>query len=191
MQASQLTHAERSVVVSTFEDKETANVTARAIQNDNACRAVTYFVRKVVELYSVSTIVSDISYRVVAPNVPQEWHSANDLGWLPVAIQGEMKTLVKLLPKVGEVVDRPKAISVPTDGTVYDPELAHCCSCEPERTAAIAIQLEKQKAEALKVCLEAQVLEVELRRRRMLLQRGDLAPFESASTLSSLPVTAP
>src|SRR5262249_37957446 len=49
-QSSLLTHAERSVVVSTYEDKEAINVTARMIQNDNECRAVNYFIRKVVEL---------------------------------------------------------------------------------------------------------------------------------------------
>jgi len=67
---------------------------------------------------------------------------------------------------------------LPTDGTVYDPELAHCCSCEPERVEAISIQLERQKAEAMKAFVETQMLEVELQRRRMLLQKGDLTPFE-------------
>ena len=162
MQSSQLTHAERSIVISNYEEKDVANVTARTIQNDNECRAVTYFIRKVVELYAVSTRVSDISYRIIASNVPPDWHSINDLDWLPKAIQDKIKNVLKLLPKVGEVVEKPKPISIPTDGTVYDPELAHCCSCEPERAAAISIRLEKQKAEALKACLEAQALEVEL-----------------------------
>src|SRR6185503_185005 len=130
-QASQLTHAERSLVVSTYEDKETVDVTARTIHNDNECRAVTYFVRKVVELYAFSTRVSDITYRIVAPNIPPDWHSINDIGWLPNQIQAEIKNALKLLPKVGQVVERPKPISLPTDGSVYDPELAHCCSCEP------------------------------------------------------------
>lgn len=187
MQSSQLTHAERSVVVSNYEEKDVANVTVRTIQNDNECRAVTYFIRKVVELYAVSSRVSDISYRIIAPNVPPDWHSVNDLGWLPNAIQDEIKNVLKLLPKVGEVVDNPKPISLPTDGTVYDPELAHCCSCEPERAAAISIRLEKQKAEALKACLEAQALEVELERRRLLLQKGELSPFEAPAPVQSLP----
>ncbi len=187
MQSSQLTHAERSVVVSNYEEKDVANITARTIQNDNECRAVTYFIRKVVELWAVSTRVSDISYRVVAPNVPSEWHSLGDIGWLPKLIQDEIKAVLNLLPKVGEVVERPKPISLPTDGTVYDPELAHCCSCEPERAAAISIRLEKQKAEALKACLEAQVLQVELERRRLLLQKGELGPFEAAPAAQQVP----
>ena len=177
-QASQMTHAERSVVVSTYEDKETADITSRTLSNENACRAVTYFVRKVVEVYSISSVVSDISYRIISPNVPTDWHSLDDIGWLPQVIQDEIKNSLKLLPKVGDVVDKDKTISLPTDGTVYDPELAHCCSCEPERVEAISIQLERQKAEAMKAFVETQMLEVELQRRRMLLQKGDLTPFE-------------
>jgi len=190
-QASQLTQAERSVVVSTYEDKETADITSRIIQNDNACRAVTYFVRKIVELYAVSTIVSDISYRIIAPNVPSDWHPIGDLGWLPAAIQTQIKTLLKLLPKVGDVIEAPMPISLPTDGTVYDPELAHCCSCEPQREAAMQIQLEKQKAEAWKACLDAQMLELELKRRSMLLDKGQLAPFEVPQTPAPAPAPSP
>jgi hypothetical protein len=187
-QASQLTHAERSVVVSTFEEKDVANVTARTIQNDNECRAVTYFIRKVVEIYAISTRVSDISYRIIAPNIPPDWHSIGDIGWLPPEVQQQIKDTLKLLPTVGQVVERPRPISVPTDGTVYDPELAHCCSCEPERAAAIAIRLEKQKAEALKECLEAQQLQLEIERRRLLLQRGELAPFDAPAKVGAPPI---
>lgn len=188
MQASQMTHAERSVVVSTYEEKDVADITARVIQNDNECRAVTYFVRRIVELYAMSTRVSDIAYRIVAPNVPGEWHSVDDLGWLPAQIRNQVVNALKLLPKVGEVADRPRPISLPTDGTVYDPELAHCCSCEPERAAAIEIRLSREKAEALKACFEAQALEIELQRRRALLQRGELAPFDAAASVQTLPV---
>ena len=177
-QASQLTHAERSVVVSNTTDKQTADVTSRTIQNDNACRAVTYFVRKIVELYSLSTTVVEISYRVIAPNVPSDFHSIADIGWLPPAIQTQIKNAIPLLPKVGETVGAALPISIPTDGTVYDPELAHCCSCEPERKAALELQLEMQKAEALKACREAQLLELELERRTKLLAQGQLAPFD-------------
>jgi Subtilase family len=186
-QASQLTHAERSLVVSTYEDRESADITARTLQNENDCRAVTYFVRQVVELYALSTIVTDVEYHIVAPNVPPNWHSVNDLGWLPAQVQSQIKALLPLLPKVGEVVSRPRPITLPTDGAVYDPELAHCCSCEPEREAAIAIQLERQKAEALRACLEAQLLEIELQRRRMLLQKGDLTPYAPPAQPTVIP----
>ena len=82
-------------------------------------------------------------------------------------------------------------ISLPTDGTVYDPELAHCCSCEPQREAAMQIQLEKQKAEAWKACLDAQMLELELKRRSMLLDQGQLAPFEVPQTPTPVPAPSP
>ncbi|HEX7294613.1 MAG TPA: hypothetical protein VF251_02595, partial [Pyrinomonadaceae bacterium] len=177
-QASQMTHAERSVVISNFEETDVANVTKRTIQNDNECRAVTYFIRKIMEVWALSSRVLEISYRIVAPNVPPDWHTLDDIAWLPPAIQAQVKDAVKLLPKVGEVVAAPRPITLPTDGTVYDPELAHCCSCEPQREAAIQIRLEKQKAEALKTCLEAQALELELKRRQLLLDQGELGPFE-------------
>jgi len=186
-QATQLTHAERSVVVSNFEEKDIANVTARTIQNDNECRAVTYFIRKVVELYAISTRVSDISYRIIAPNIPPDWHTVDDLGWLPPQVQDQIRNTLRLLPPVGQVVERPRPISLPTDGTVYDPELAHCCSCEPERAAAIGIRLEKQKAEALKECLEAQQLQLEIERRKLLLQKGELGPFDALAKAPAEP----
>lgn len=185
VQASQLTHAERSLVVSTYEDRETQDVTVRAIQNSNECHAVTYFVRQVVELYAVSTRVYDIAYHIVATGVPSDWHSVNDLGWLPQQIQDEIKKIEALLPRVGDVTEKAKPISMPTDGAVYDPELAHCGSCDPEREAAIDIQLEKARAEAHKASLEAQMMEVELQRRRLLLQNNVLAPFDSSSGNSS------
>ena len=176
-QASQMTHAERSVVISNYEETEVANITRRTIQNDNECRAVTYFIRKIMELWALSSKVLEISYRIVAPNLPAEWHSLDDLAWLPAVLQTQVKDAAKNLPKVDEVVVAPRPISLPTDGTVYDPELAHCCSCEPQREAAIQIRLEKQKAEALKACLEVQQLELELKRRQLLLDNGELGPF--------------
>jgi len=178
VQASQLTHAERSLVISAYEDKESLDVTSRTLENQNNCRAVTYFVRKVVELYAMSTVVSGMAYRIIAPNVPPEWHSVDDLGWLPAQVANAIRDALRLLPRVGDVVEHPRPISLPTDGAVYDAELAHCSSCDPEREAALGIRLEREKAEALKACLEAQLLEVELERRRLLLKKGELGPFE-------------
>jgi thermitase len=173
VQASQMTHAERSVVISSSTQSDTENSSARTLSNDNQCRAVTYFVRKVMELYELSTIVAEISYRIIAPNIPPDWHDAGDLGWLPSELAAEVKAALKLLPQVGALVQRPKPISLPTDGVVYDPELAHCCSCEPQREAAMEIELRKKEA-------EVKLLEAELERRRLLLQKGELGPFECA-----------
>jgi thermitase len=60
---------------------------------------------------------------------------------------------------------------------LYEAELAHCSSCEPERESAHLIELEKQKAEAHKACLESQLLELEIKRRQQLLAAGQLEPF--------------
>jgi len=173
-QASLLTHAERSVVVSTFEDHETADITVRTIQNENECRAVTYFVRQIVELYTVTSGVYDIVFRVVAPGLPADWHSLDDIGSMPPVVQEAFKQALPLLPKPGDSADRPRAVSIPTDGTVYDPELANCCSCEPQK--------------AHRIDLEDKLLELEIQRRSALLAKGVLDPFEPAP---GEPVPAP
>ncbi|HXP62386.1 MAG TPA: hypothetical protein VN829_17950 [Dongiaceae bacterium] len=190
VQASMLTEAERSLSVSTYQEKDSLDISTRVFSNLNECRAITYFVRRVVELYAFSTTVSDISYRIVSPNVPAGWHAITDLSWLPATVQKEIKAALLLLPKVGDVVERPTPISIPTDGAVYDPELASCSSCEPQRIAAIELRLEKEKAEALKACYEAKVLELEYERRRLLLDSGDLSPFKAAP-VAPAPVPAP
>ncbi len=186
-QASQLTHAERSIVVSSYEERDTVDVTMRTLHNANECRAVTYFVRQVMELYAISTRVADLLYRIVAPNVPPDWHAIDDVAWLPPAVRTQLQNALALLPRPGQVIIRPRAVSLPTDGVVYDPELAHCCSCEPERAAAIQIRLEKAKAEALKACLEAKELELELQRRSLLLAKGQLEPFVPVSPAPPTP----
>jgi thermitase len=178
VQASYLTTAERSLVVSTFEEKDKTDITSRTIANANDCRAITYFVRQIVELFSLSTFVSDISYRIVAPNFPPTWHPSTDLAWLPHAIQVQIRAILALLPKVGDGVNKAQPITIPTDGAVYDPELANCCSCEPERAAAIRAALEQKETDVMKARLEVQALELEIRRRRLLLERGILSPFE-------------
>ncbi|HET9345037.1 MAG TPA: hypothetical protein VFO05_04975 [Candidatus Limnocylindrales bacterium] len=176
-QASMLTHAERSVVVSTFEDQETADVTVRTIQNDNACRAVTYFVRQIVELYTVTTIVYEIQFRIVAPGMSAEWQPLDAIAELPPAVQKAVKDEIAQLPKQGESIVRPRPVSIPTDGTVYDPELANCCSCEPQA--------------AHRVELEDQLLALEVERRKLLLAGGTLDPFEPAPAEATVPAPTP
>ena len=172
-QASLLTHAERSVVVSTFEDKETADITVRTIANENECRAVTYFVRQIVELYTVTTIVYEIQFRIVAPGQPAEWHTLADLDEMPPEVASAVKKAMTLLPKPGDTSERPRPVSIPTDGTVYDPELAKCCSCEPER--------------AHRADLDNQLIELEIERRKALIATGELGPFEPAAATAAIP----
>jgi hypothetical protein len=186
-QSSLLTRAERSLVISTYEDKELVDVTVREIRNDNNCRAVTYFVRQVMDAYIMSTVVYGISYRIIAPGVPPLWHSIDDLGWLPAAVATEIKNLLTLLPKVGDVTDKSRPFTLPTDGAVYDAELAHCCSCEPEREALLLIEIEKAKCESRKLCIEAELLEMEVQRRKALIAKGDLDPFEPVPATTTPP----
>lgn len=174
-QASLLTHAERSVVVSTYEDKEIADVTVRTIQNDNACRAVTYFIRQVVELYAVTTVVYEIQFRIAAAGFGSEFHKLEDLDEMPPEIGSAVKKAMALLPRPGDAAERPRPVSLPTDGTVYDPELANCCSCEPER--------------ARREELDNELLALEVERRRALIAKGELGPFEPPAV--SQAVTAP
>jgi thermitase len=176
-QASMLTHAERSVVVSQFEDKETADITVRTIQNDNACRAVTYFVRQIVELYTVTTVVHEILFRIVAQGFPADWHALDDLDDLPPAVVEAVKKAGEQLPKVGDSIERPRPVTIPTDGTVYDPELANCCSCEPEH--------------AHREELETELLALEVERRRALIAAGKLDPFELLPAPESEPAPTP
>ena len=67
---------------------------------------------------------------------------------------------------------------MPTDGTVLNAELANCSSCEPERAARIRVELEQAHSEARRLCAEAELLELEVQRRRALLEQGAFQPFE-------------
>jgi len=67
---------------------------------------------------------------------------------------------------------------VPTDGVVYDPELAHCCALDPELEQAAAIKAEREQAEAQRIGLQVQLMALEVQRRQALLAAGTLAPFE-------------
>jgi thermitase len=55
---------------------------------------------------------------------------------------------------------------VPTDGTLYEAELAHCASCEPVRLAEDQVRLEQLRLQARRACLETELLELEVERRR-------------------------
>jgi hypothetical protein len=192
--ASQQVDAERSIVVSTFEDAEAVNVTSREIKNPNDCRAVTYFVRRVNEVYKMTTKIVSVSWAI--PQQKQTgWFAAlfssrsstvggqvlfrsiDDLHEVDAQVVRQIKQEALQLPPVGDRVENPRQVTLPTDGVVYEAELAHCSSCEPERVVAERIALEKAKAEALKACCEAELCKLEARRRRLLLDKGDLSEF--------------
>jgi thermitase len=154
--------SERSIVVSTFEDRESVHSTARTLKNDNDCRAITYYIRRVFEVYSISTKI--VSVEVLVGN---QWLEVEAT---PPAIQEAIK---KFLEKtgVGNSHDPNVEISLPTDGLLYEAEQAHCCSCECEKEAKIRLELEKLQLENLNMRLEAD-------RRQKRLDAGDLDTFE-------------
>ncbi|HYN83073.1 MAG TPA: hypothetical protein VES88_16455 [Gemmatimonadaceae bacterium] len=156
--------SERSIVVSTFEDQESLHSTARTLRNDNDCRAVTYFIRRVFEVYKLTTRIVAIELQI-----GDRWV---DLGAAPPEIQGIVKKhLVKI--DVGAPHDPEVEIALPTDGLLYEAELAHCCSCDCEREAKTRLELEKLQLENLNLRLEAA-------RRQKRLDAGEFDPFEPA-----------
>lgn len=161
--ASQAIEAERSLVVSTFEEQEHVNTTARQLHNANHCYAVTYYVRRVMEAYEVHSRIESVEWRL-GDGMP--WRSVDDLAGLPDALQKVIVELVSQLHKDGKATRDARSITVPTDGTVYEAELAHCASCEPVRLAEDQVRLEQLRLQARRACLETELLELEVERRR-------------------------
>lgn len=171
--ASQAIEAERSLVISTFEDEEHRSTTSRTISNMNRCLAVTYYVRRVNEVYQISTRVESIEWRLG----DGAWRSVDDQEGLSDALHKLLNEIIRRAPRIGEQVRDPRQITLPTDGTLYEAELAHCSSCEPVREAEERIKLEQLRLEARKNCLEVELLALEVARRRALVS-GAAAPLE-------------
>ena len=89
------------------------------------------------------------------------------------------------VPRVGETVSEGRTISLPTDGALYQPELAHCPSCDPLREEELLTELDRARHEARLVCHQAELVALEVERRRKLLARGELVPFEPPPVLSA------
>ena len=73
---------------------------------------------------------------------------------------------------VGAAHDPRVEIALPTDGLLYEVELAHWRSCECEHEAKARLELERLQLDNLNLRLEAE-------RRQKRLEAGDLAPFET------------
>ena len=179
--ATQQIEAERSIVVSTFEESEHREATSRTIVNENACRAVAYYMRRVLECYELVTRVVEISWRGRSANreVFGPWRPLDDLSGAEKHCIEFVKRMMEELPRVGEQVAAPRTFTVPTDGTLLNAELAHCSSCEPERAARIRVELVQAHSEARRLCAEAELLELEVQRRRALLEQEAFQPFEN------------
>ena len=181
-QASQYTDLQRSITISSYEDTETVSTTQRTVVNNNICYAVTYFVRKVLDVYVITTKVTAVTFQVTAANYVSPVLTPAQIGLLPAQYQKAVEAALKGLPTVGEVIEQPTVLTVPTDGVVYDPELAHCCALDPELEEAARIKLEREQAETQKIGLQIQLMALEVQRRQALLAAGTLTPFETPPT---------
>jgi hypothetical protein len=181
-QASQYVDLQRSITVSSYEDTQTVSTTQRTLVNNNICYAVTYFVRKVLDVYISTTKVTAITFQVKAGNYVSPVLTPAQIGQLLAKYQPTVAAILKGQPTVGEVIELPTVLTVPTDGVVYDPELAHCCAQDPELDQANRIKLEREQAEAQKLGLEIQLMALEVQRRQALLAAGTLTPFETPPT---------
>ena len=177
-QASQYTDLQRSITVSSYEDSETVSTTQRTLVNNNRCYAVTYFVRKVVDVYQSSTRVVAVTFQVSEGNFVSPVLTPSEIGQIPAALRPTVEAVLKGLPPVGEATQHATLVTVPTDGVVYDPELAHCCAQDPELELADRIRLEREQAEAQRIGLQVQLMALEVQRRQALLAAGTLTPFE-------------
>lgn len=178
-QAAQYTDLQRSITVSSYEDSETVSTTQRTLVNNNLCYAVNYFVRKVLDVYASTTKVTAVTFQVKAGNYVSGVLTPAQVGQVEAQYRSAVSTLIKGLPAVGEVVQWATALTVPTDGVVYDPELAHCSAADPGIEQAALIKLEREQAEAQKIGLQVQLMALEVQRRQALLAAGTLTAFES------------
>src|SRR5271170_2557929 len=126
-QAAQYTDLQRSITVSSYEDSETVSTTQRTLVNNNRCYAVTYFVRKVLDVYVSTTTVTSVTFQVTVGNYVSGVLTRTQIGLVEAEYRPAVEAILQGLPAVGEVIQQPTVLSVPTDGVVYDPELAHCC----------------------------------------------------------------
>lgn len=189
--ASQQIDAERSIVISNFEEAESQNVTARTFENRNQCRAVTYYARRVLEVYQLHTRVREISWRLRDRERQRftPWHALDDDGGLDDAVRRHLKQWLARLPKIGAEVMQAIEITLPTDGVLYEAELAHCKSCEPEKELEIMLTLDRMKSEARKACLDAELLALEVERRRRLIDPRETMPFTARPLEPALEAT--
>ena len=159
--SSQAVETERSIVVSTFEENVSTDTTFRTLRNANHCHAVTYFIRRVFEVYCLSTRLVGIEVQIGG-----NWI---DINAVPDALRDAIrKELGSIL--VGQVSRRNTEIAIPTDGLLYEAELAHCGSCEPELEKRLELELKK-------LALEVELLERENERRKSRIASGELSEF--------------
>ena len=181
-QAAQYTDLQRSITVSSYEESDTVSTTQRTLVNNNRCYAVDYFVRKVLDVYLSTTTVTSVTFQVIVGNYESAVLTPEQIGQVEAQYRAAVEAAIHGLPTVGETVEQPTVVTVPTDGVVYDAELAHFCAQDPDLDQAALIKLEREQAEAQKIGLEIQLMALEVQRRQALLAAGTLTAFESPPT---------
>ena len=182
--ASQAMEAERSIVISSFEEQDSQATTQRKLKNDNHCYAVTYYIRRVMELYESTSRVIAVEWRLSA-NSP--FRSTRDVAGVPNEVQKRLQDVLRDAPRVGESVTDRRHITIPTDGTLYETELAHCSSCEPIREAEMRIDVERRRLDTRRICLETEALALEVERRRLLIGAPSSLALLGAASQGALP----
>jgi len=180
--ASQKVSEDRSTVISSFEERDNVDTTGRTLKNHNHCRSVTYYFRKIVEVYELSAHVSSIRWRIVSgvkPGPSANWQSIKDLNKLPnSAAKKFIESQLAALPRLHDIHKHESCITLSTDGTMVEAELSHCSSCDGEKTLELEAKIEKEKAEARRIYMESELMKLEIDRRRRLLENGYLKGFD-------------
>ena len=95
MAASQSVEAQRSLVISSYEDHENLQVTSRTLKNYNNCHAVTYYIRQVNEVYEFTAKIFSIRWRIVESrltNIVSDWQTPADVDKIQ---NDELKKLIE------------------------------------------------------------------------------------------------
>jgi thermitase len=124
--------------------------------------------------------VTAVTFQVTVGNYVSAVLTPAQVSQVESQYRAAVEAILKTLPAIGEITQQPTVLTIPTDGVVYDPELAHCCALDPELEQATIIKLERDQAEAQKAGLQVQLMALEIQRRQALLAAGTLTPFEVA-----------
>ena len=92
---------------------------------------MTYFVRKVLDVYVSTTTVTSVTFEVTVGNYVSGVLTPGQIGQVDAAYRAAVEAILKRTAR-GRRGGPAAHLSVPTDGVVYDPELAHCCALDPE-----------------------------------------------------------
>jgi hypothetical protein len=173
--ASQSVEAQRSLVVSSYEDHENLLITTRTLKNYNNCHAITYYVRQVNEAYTFSARIASIRWRILkTPNdTNTPWQTIDDIDTITnQQLREIIQETIHEIEKRGDEIVSERCFTLPTDGTMLETELAYCSSCDDERMMELQLHLEKQKAEIKKLLFEAELLRLEIKEKKQALESG-------------------